>query len=277
MAATGARPVSEAEFDSSWVPRHSVPARYAVTFFYSVPADTLRGRSSERLIMPVEVVEILVSPNRTIGQGHVSAIVRHLLTSRFAVLPTDTGPMLACNALDPAAIDALFALKGRSDGNPIHVAVPDMASVEKLVFVNESARRAMEALLPGPLTVICPKRDIVPDLLVAGTGNLGIRIPDSPSVLQVCAAAGVPLTSTSLNLSGQRPKDTIAETLADLHWSGANLVYNVVDPGQGVLKTPSTVVRILDGSSAEVLRPGPVSEDRILSAIRGASASDRAN
>jgi L-threonylcarbamoyladenylate synthase len=227
--------------------------------------------------MPVEIVEIPVSPNRTIRQAHVCAIVRHLLQRRFAVLPTDTGPMLACNALDPEAIEALFRLKGRRDGNPIHVAVPDMASAEKLVFMNGAARRVMESLLPGPLTVICPKRETVPDLLVAGTGNLGIRIPDSPAVLQICAAAGVPLTATSLNISGQSPRATIAETLADLHWGACDLVYNVVDPGQAVLRAPSTVVRILGESGAEILRPGPVEQERILAAIGTGPVSDRSD
>jgi L-threonylcarbamoyladenylate synthase len=226
--------------------------------------------------MPVEVLEILVSPNRTIGQEHVSALVRHLSKGRFAVLPTDTGPMLACNALDPEAIEGLFSLKGRPDGNPIHVAVPDIASAEKLIFLSGSARRVMEALLPGPLTVIGRKRDCVSDALVAGTGHLGIRIPDSPAVLQICAAAGVPLTATSLNLSGQSPRGSIAETLAELKWEGSNRVYNVVDPRQAVLQAPSTVVRILDDSGAEILRPGPVGEDRIRDAIRTGSAPEAA-
>lgn len=227
--------------------------------------------------MPIELLTLRASRNRTLPQRHIAVLVQHFRKGRFAVLPTETGPMLACDALNEDAVKTLFRLKGRGVSNPIHVALPDLTLVDKYVFANASARRVMEALLPGPLTVICPKKDIISDLLTANTGNLGVRIPDCPATLLICAAAGVPLTATSLNVSGRPPRPSVEDTVAQLDWEGPNIVYNVADESQEYLSEPSTVVRITHELSAEILREGPIKEPSITQAMRQLSVDDMAD
>jgi len=222
----------------------------------------------------IEVVDIFASDNRTLSQKDVAVLVDHFKKGRFAVLPTETGPMLACDALNINAIKMLFELKGRDSSNPVHVALPNVTKIDEYVFVNGSARRLFEFLLPGPITIICPKKDTISDVLVANTGNLGIRIPDSPITLSVCAAAGVPLTATSLNLSGRSGRETVQATLSEMNWNGQHIFYNVVDDAQKLGTQPSTVVRISAEFEAEILRKGPITEEAIENAMRQLSTDD---
>lgn len=224
--------------------------------------------------MSVEIAVIKASGNRTIRQRELIELVSHLEKGHFAVLPTDTGPMLACNALDKNAIRHIFELKGRPRGNPIHVAVPDIMSVDRYVKMNLSARRIMELLLPGPLTVICPKCDIISDELVAHTGNLGIRIPDCPTTLTVCASLDKPLTATSLNLSGQSVNGNVSDVLNSLNFTGRHTVYVLEDERQILYNRASTVIRILSEGNLEILREGPYGRADLEAALKTISFED---
>ncbi len=100
-----------------------------------------------------------------------------IVSGHCVVLPTDTGYMMAVNALNVDAISRLYKAKQRPLTNPIHVAVGSIKQADKLVHFSQKAYRLVDKFLPGALTIIAPKKDIVSDLLVANTGNLGIRMP----------------------------------------------------------------------------------------------------
>lgn len=188
----------------------------------------------------------------------LEALCDALARGGCSVIPTDTGYMMAVDALSEAAIARLYAIKGRPETNPVHVAVASLAMAETLAEISPTARQLAQAFLPGPLTIVCPKRALVPDALVANSGTLGFRIPDSPVVLQVCAAFGRPLTATSTNRSGQPPLWDADEIHAEL---GGELDF-LVEARGFASRVPSTVVRVI-GEAVTILRPGPLGREEI--------------
>jgi L-threonylcarbamoyladenylate synthase len=127
--------------------------------------------------------------------------------------PTETLQGLLADALNPAAVARVVALKRRGD-EPIALLVPDLASVEALIegLLPDSARALAELHWPGPLTLVLRARPGLAPALAA-RGTIGVRVPGpSPALALVRAFAG-PLTATSCNLSGQPPARTHAEVL----------------------------------------------------------------
>ena len=88
------------------------------------------------------------------------------------VCPTDTGYALAADALNTKAIARVFDLKGRAFTNPIHVAVNSIEAAENYARVNDIARYMADHFLPGALTIVLPKKEVIPSMLVAGLDQL---------------------------------------------------------------------------------------------------------
>jgi L-threonylcarbamoyladenylate synthase len=114
---------------------------------------------------------------------------------------------------------------------------------------------------------------MVSDLLVANTGNLGIRIPDSPVVQQVIQAFGKPITATSLNVSGIPESGSLDETIMSLDWTNELLVYVVTDPDIVAFPSASTVITFAT-DPWQVLREGPITMEEIANAMTRPNYSD---
>lgn len=203
-------------------------------------------------------------PDGLLAPDDLEALCGALAQGGCSILPTDTGYMMAVDALSEAAIARLYAIKGRPETNPVHVAVSSLAKAEELAELSETARNLARAFLPGPLTIVGPKREVVPPSLVANGETVGFRIPDSPVLLQICAAFGRPLTATSTNRSGQPPLWEAEEILAKM---GGEIDFLV--PAEGFAgRVPSTVVKVV-GDEVTVLRVGPLGAEMIERAARG--------
>lgn len=221
----------------------------------------------------LQVIELKLTDNYLLSFDALNMVTHQLLNGRLVILPTETGYLLAANALDVEAVKKVFKVKKRQMSNPIHVVVSGLDMAENLVFLESESRRLCNKFFPGPLTVICPKRPLVPDLLVANTGNLGIRVPDCPVTLQVVQALGKPITATSLNLSGKSTGESVEDTIAGLNWKDENLVYLVKDYGLITYDLPSTLVTF--GTKPwSILREGPIEKPKILAAINSLGYSD---
>ncbi len=189
-----------------------------------------------------------------------------IMQGRVVVCPTDTGYALAANALDGRAITKIFQLKGRSYANPIHIAVNSAAEAEKYAYLDEAARYLMEHYLPGALTLVLPRKDTVPALLVAGGDTVGIRIPANPAILTLAALTGRPLTSTSANISGRPTPYTVEEVVAQLgdEIGGVSLL---LDQGPLPVHEVSTIVD-LTVSPPQLIRQGRISWLELREALR---------
>ena len=127
-------------------------------------------------------------------------------------IPTETVYGLAADALNGEAVAKTFKAKGRPMDNPLIVHISEISQWKKLVReIPESARKLAETYWPGPLTIILPKSDCIPDEVSAGLETVAVRFPAHPAARAVIEAAGTPLAAPSGNLSG-KPSPTTAHT-----------------------------------------------------------------
>ncbi|MFA5308621.1 MAG: L-threonylcarbamoyladenylate synthase [Dehalococcoidales bacterium] len=173
------------------------------------------------------------------------------------VCPTDTGYAFAANALDIRAITKVFHLKGRAYSNPIHIGVISMAAADQYAYVTAAAKHLAAHYLPGALTLVLKKREVVPSLLVAGLNTVGIRIPDNRVFLRLAAMTGHPLTTTSANISGKPGAYAVDEVKAQLGEDMAQVAM-VLDQGPLKMREVSTIVD-MTASPPELIRQGRIS------------------
>ena len=176
-----------------------------------------------------------------LGPRDVGLCADILKRGGVAAVPTETVYGLAANGLSPEAVRRIFAAKGRPEAKPISLFVTGLADAERFCRVNEAARR-LSRFWPGPLTVILPRRAIVPDEITAGGEGVGVRAPDDKATLELLRLVAV---------SG-------AEALAIFRGRVDAVLDGGVCPG-GV---PSTVVD-LTGDIAKIVRLGALSKEAI--------------
>jgi len=129
---------------------------------------------------------------------------------KLVVYPTETVYGLAGDATDPDAIERVFEAKGRARDKPISLAVPDVGAALAYTCPTEREERFMREFLPGPVTVVVDRWEMLPDGLTGGKPRVGIRIPDHPVALALLDRVA-PLTATSANVSGNPSATTVAE------------------------------------------------------------------
>ncbi len=182
-----------------------------------------------------------------------------ILSGGVAAVPTETVYGLAANALDAAAVERVFEGKGRPDGKPVSLFVSDITMAERFCEdVPEAAYRLAERFWPGPLTLILKRRPIVPDAVTAGGATVGVRCPDNPLTLALVREAGVPLTGTSANRSGEPD----ALDVSDVLHAFDGRIDCVIDGGPARDGVPSTVLD-LTVSPPRLLRQGGVSREAL--------------
>lgn len=134
-----------------------------------------------------------------------------LRQGEVVAFPTETVYGLGANALDPLAVAKIFEAKGRPNDNPLIVHCHGREQLPDLVReIPKEAKLLMDKFWPGPLTLILPKSELVPEEVTAGLNTVGIRIPNDPLALALIKEAGFPLAAPSANLSG-KPSPTRAE------------------------------------------------------------------
>lgn len=171
----------------------------------------------------------------------------------LVVFPTESVYGIGADAASVVAVERLVAVRGRDEGKPILVLASDLAMVMQVVRdVPPLARRLAERLWPGALTLVLPARDGLPAALTAGTGTIGVRVPDHDTARALVATLGRPVTAPSANPPGAAPAETAAAARA---YFGVR-VDDYLDGGR-CAGMPSTVVKV-DGDAFTVLRAGKI-------------------
>jgi L-threonylcarbamoyladenylate synthase len=182
-----------------------------------------------------------------------------LRAGRLVAFPTETVYGLGANALDPAAVQRIFAAKGRPSYNPLIVHVADTAAARRLVTQwPDAAARLAERYWPGPLTLVLPKRPEVPDVVTAGLDAVAVRVPAHPVALALLRAAAVPVAAPSANRSTELSPTTAAHVRKSL----GDRVDLVLDGGPTTVGIESTVIDLTSKRPA-VLRPGRIGADEL--------------
>lgn len=173
----------------------------------------------------------------------------------LVAFPTETVYGLGANALDANAIRKIYALKGRPASSPliVHVASIEQARSLAAEWLPEAERLARE-YWPGPLTLVVPKKKVIPDEVTAGLPTVGLRMPRHPLALQLIHAAGVPIAAPSANRFTQL-SPTTAEHVRQAF--GVETPF-LLDGGPCEVGLESTVIAVTQ-EGLEVLRPGMAS------------------
>jgi L-threonylcarbamoyladenylate synthase len=137
-----------------------------------------------------------------------------LIENDIVAIPTETVYGLAANALNELAVSKVFAAKKRPLYNPLIVHIKGIDEIEKYALeVPDLAYKLFEAFAPGPLTVILPKKDIVPDITTAGKQNVALRIPNHPLSLALLELLDFPLAAPSANSLYRMPCSLASNTV----------------------------------------------------------------
>lgn len=186
-------------------------------------------------------------------------------------IPTETVYGLGADALNPEAVRRIYEAKGRASDNPLIIHIPDESWLEIYCQnIPPLAYRLASEFWPGPLTMILPRKPIVPDRTTGGLDTVGVRCPDHPITLAIIKAAGVPIAAPSANTSGRPSCTNAAEVLEDMDGK----IEGVVDGGPSSVGVESTILD-LTVSPPQLLRPGGMPLDE-LEAVCGEIVIDKA-
>ena len=170
-------------------------------------------------------------------------------------LPTETVYGLACLALDDNAVQKVFDLKGRPSTNPLIVHVLNIEQAENIAELNSMAKLLCQEFWPGPLTIILPKKAVIPEKVTAGLNTVAIRSPSNPLFRKILEKTDQPLAAPSAN----RFSKVSATTPREVMYSFGEDCPPILDGGKSNIGLESTVLD-LTGDTPEILRLGPISK-----------------
>lgn len=195
--------------------------------------------------------------------GKIDIVGRILRQGGLVAIPTETVYGLAGNALRGDIAEKIFKAKGRPSDNPLIVHISSFSQWEPLVReLPEKAVRLAEAFWPGPLTIILPKSDLIPDEVSGKLPTVAVRMPSDEIARAIIEKAGVPLAAPSANLSG-KPSPTSAKHVID-DMNGK--IDAIVDSGDCSVGVESTVITLAE-NPPRLLRPGGITPEMLISVL----------
>ncbi len=186
----------------------------------------------------------------------IQQAITFLREGHIIAYPTDTLYGLGVDALNESAINALYALKGRSKHRPMSIMLPESDWADWVRSITPSVKKLANKYLPGPITLIMHAGDALPKILTRYTnGTIGVRVPKHPICLNLLAEFGGPIITTSANISNQ-PAAEDPETIERYFPEG---IKYIIRDGQEPMGIASTVVDVTEDEPV-VLREGAIPE-----------------
>jgi len=188
----------------------------------------------------------------------VTEAVNVLLKGQIVGLPTETVYGLGADATNEAAIVEVFKAKNRPSFDPLIVHVPTLDAVKEIAELSEAAEQLFLAFSPGPLTVVLPKNNTIPDLVTSGHATVAVRIPAHPVMLEVLQSSGLYIAAPSANPFGFASPTTAQHVLDQL----GSIISGVVDGGPCSVGIESTIVD-MSSNIPKVLRLGGMALEQL--------------
>ncbi len=181
----------------------------------------------------------------------------------LAAFPTETVYGLGASALDGGAVKKIYAAKGRPSDNPLIIHVCSKEQIfEYTRDVSDTAKKLIDAFMPGPFTVILKKKSIIPDEVTAKMDTVAVRFPENKIACALINAAGVPIAAPSANLSGKPSPTEAKHVIHDMR----GRIECIIDGGSCDVGVESTIVDA-SGEIPVLLRPGGVTYDMLKSVV----------
>ncbi len=204
----------------------------------------------------------------TMGISHPSRGVMRkaagiIKSGGIVAFPTETVYGLGADAFNPIAVARIFEAKGRPLFDPLIVHIADLSQMRRLTTgMDRRAGRLAGRFWPGPLTLVLPKHELVPDIVTAGLDTVAIRMPDHLIARDLIMGSGTPIAAPSANRFGYISPTKATHVLDQL----GDRVDMIIDGGGCAVGVESTIIK-LDGDRSVILRPGGVPIEEIEAVI----------
>ena len=188
----------------------------------------------------------------------------------LVVFPTETVYGLGGDATCAASSKRIYEAKGRPSDNPLIIHIADPKDAQRYAHICPCYEKLAKAFMPGPLTVILPKKDTVPTETTGGLQTVAVRCPSHPVAQALIQAAGTAIAAPSANRSG-KPSPTCAAHVKD---DMDGRVDVIIDGGTCDIGLESTIVKVEDEDTVTLLRPGAVTYDALCMVVKNVVVAD---
>lgn len=203
--------------------------------------------------------QMFIIPESALDAG--ARMMRCIQSGRVLAHATETCYGLACDLRSLKPVERLFAMKKRPPDQPVSALFPSLDAAEAYVEISPLARELAKKYLPGPLTLVLPRKPDAPLLHVTASGGgtdpwVGVRISSHPVAVLAASAAGAPIATTSANLHGFQSPYDVAELRRQFEDTG---LWPDLTVDSGLLpETPSSTVVRVEGEKVTMLRQGSI-------------------
>ncbi len=185
--------------------------------------------------------------------------VKILEKGGLVIFPTETVYGLGANGLDAKAAAAIFEAKKRPAFNPLILHLSSIDEIEKYCNIkNDKVFKLAEKFWPGPLTMVLPKKEIVPEIITAGHRTVAVRVPAHPVAVKLLNMCGFPVAAPSANMFGFLSPTSVNQLSEEL----ITKVGLVLDGGKSKVGIESTIISVFD-DKISMLRPGGIDLKKI--------------
>lgn len=216
-----------------------------------------------------KTIHIKINPE-SFGDNELVSAAGIIKSGGTVVFPTETVYGLGADATHEDSARRIYAAKGRPSDNPLIIHVASADDAEPYCVTSPLYYRLARQFMPGPLTVIMPRKNTIPLTVTGGLDSVAVRCPSHPVANALIRLCGLPVAAPSANISG-KPSPTCAEHVVhDLE----GRVDCIIDGGECHFGVESTIVKITGDDSLLLLRPGAVTYDALCCICRDVTVSD---
>lgn len=177
----------------------------------------------------------------------------------IVAFPTETVYGLGADGLNSIAVSKIFEAKNRPSFNPLIIHLCEHSQIHEVCsYTDERIDRLTEKFWPGPLTIVLPKKEIIPDIVTAGHETVAIRMPDHTVALELISQSGSPIAAPSANTFGFLSPTSAIHVNKQLEGK----VDIILDGGESNVGVESTIIELIDGQF-KLLRPGGLPKEDI--------------
>ena len=199
----------------------------------------------------------------TTSDSDITIAARIIAGGGLVAFPTETVYGLGADALNEAAVAAVYEAKGRPSDNPMIVHIARASDIGQLTpMLSAGIITIIENFWPGPLTIVVKKKDTVPSRTTGGLDTVAVRMPDSEAALKLIERSGCPIAAPSANLSGSPSPTRAKDVIADL--SGR---VDAIIQGEDCRVGIESTVLDMTGDVPMILRPGIITAESIEAAL----------
>ncbi|VAX26475.1 Threonylcarbamoyl-AMP synthase / SUA5 domain with internal deletion [hydrothermal vent metagenome] len=190
---------------------------------------------------------------------NINKAAEAIKSGEIIAFPTETVYGLGADGLNPTAVAKIFEAKNRPSFNPLILHIASAENLYELVDIkSRDVEKLIAAFWPGPLTLVLPKKEIVPDIVTAGNPTVAVRMPKHPVALDLIKASQTPIAAPSANTFGFLSPTTAAHVEKQL----GDKVNIILDGGKSDIGVESTIIEITE-KEIYLLRPGGIAIEQI--------------